>query len=149
MKISSRITTGMVSVVSLAALAAGAGPASAAATSGAAPTKERAVRTQAVMAPMGAAGTCSGWKKAGSLPLKWSKVSDNCGHFGKAGMKMGYAWKVYKGSSICVEVKGFVNGKAKWYKAGCGKTGSIKVPWGNVLGAKEMKVKGAALFQWN
>lgn len=149
MKISNKITTGMVSVISLAAVVAGAAPAGAASATGAAPAKEQAVQAQAVKVPMGAAGTCSGWKKAGSLPLKWSKVSDNCGHFGKPGMKMGYAWKVYKGSSICVEVKGFVNGKAKWYKAGCGKTGTIKVPWGNVLGAKEMKVKGAALFNWN
>ncbi|OEJ97060.1 hypothetical protein [Streptomyces thermolilacinus] len=100
------------------------------------------------MTPVGASSACTGWKKAGSLPLKWSKVSDKCGHFGKPGMKMGYAWKVYKGSSVCVQVKGFVNGKEKWYKAGCGKSGAIKVPWGNVAASKEMKVKGAALFDW-
>lgn len=148
LKIANKITTGMVSVVSLAAVAVGAAPAGAAPAAGAAQSKAQTAQAQIVMAPMGASGACTGWKKAGSLPLKWSKVSDKCGHFGKPGMKMGYAWKVYKGSSICVQVKGFVNGKDKWYNAGCGKTGAIKVPWGNVLASKEMKVKGAALFDW-
>ncbi|MEU2183226.1 hypothetical protein [Streptomyces thermolilacinus] len=143
MKISSRITTGIVSVVSLAAVAAGAATATAASQ-----TQARTAHAQVGMAPMAASGACTGWKKAGSVPLKWSKVSDKCGHFGKPGMKMGYTWKVYQGSSICVQVKGFVNGKEKWYKAGCGKTGAIKVPWGNVAASKEMKVKGAALFDW-
>ncbi|AOT57961.1 MULTISPECIES: hypothetical protein [Streptomyces] len=148
MKISNKITTGMVSVVSLAALAAGAAPAGAAPSAAPQAVAAKAGSAKVVMAPMAASGSCTGWKKAGSLPLKWSKVSDNCGHFGKPGLKMGYTWKVYKGSAICVKVRGFVNGKDKWYDAGCGKSGAIKVPWGNVLAAKEMKVKNAALFDW-
>ncbi|MCX4849206.1 hypothetical protein [Streptomyces sp. NBC_00893] len=138
MRISCKIATGAISLLSFAAIAAGAAPASASQTVAPAPTTQ------------GAKGACMpGWKNAGSIPGKWSTINDRCPHFGSKGMKMGYAWKVYKGSSICVQVKGFnAKGKKTWYNAGCGKSGQIKVPWGNVADTKEMKVKGAALLRW-
>ncbi|MFD4855663.1 hypothetical protein [Streptomyces atratus] len=138
MRISRRIATGAVSLLSFAAIAAGAAPASASQTVTPAPTT------------LGAKGVCMGWKNAGSIPGKWSTLNDGCAHFGFKGMKMVYAWKVFKGSSICVQAKGFnAKGKKTWYKAGCGKSGKITVPWGNVAANKEMKVKGAALLRWN
>ncbi|MFF9510472.1 hypothetical protein ACF1BU_08720 [Streptomyces sp. NPDC014724] len=58
---------------------------------------------------------------------------------------MVYGWKVFKSGSICVQVKGFnAKGKKTWYNAGCGKSGQITVPWGNVAANKEMKVKGGS-----
>lgn len=42
-----------------------------------------------------------------------------------------------------MKAKGFNSkGKKTWYDAGCGKSGKITVPWGNVAANKEMKVKG-------
>ncbi|MEU9983677.1 hypothetical protein [Streptomyces sp. NPDC050856] len=131
-----RIATGAVSLLSFAAVTVGAAPASA------------APQTEAAPAARAAAGTCTGWKNAGGLPLKWTTAKDGCGHFGKPGMKMGYSWKVFKGGSVCIKVKGFNKGKKTWYNAGCGKAGSIKVPWGNVVAEKEMMIKGAALLRW-
>ncbi|WP_163010823.1 hypothetical protein [Streptomyces dangxiongensis] len=133
---SRKVTTGVVSLVSAAALTSGATTASASPAS--APVKTSNV----------VAANCGEWMRAGSLPGRWSTVKDGCGHFGRPGLKMGYQWAVFRGGSICVKVQGFVNGRAKWYNAGCGKTGAVKVPWGNVLAEKEMKVKGAALFNW-
>lgn len=95
-------------------------------------------------------GICSGWKNAVGIPAKWTTLNDGCAHFGAKGMKMVYGWKVYKGGSVCVKVKGFNSkGKKTWYDAGCGKSGQIKVPWGNVAANKEMKIKGGALLRWN
>ncbi|MFF8386607.1 hypothetical protein ACF053_23555 [Streptomyces kanasensis] len=158
MTLSRRIATGLVPFAVLAAVAAGTAPAGASgasAASGAAGTSGTAVAPERgaaapVQAPAVAAGPCTGWKKAGSLPLKWSTVKDSCGHFGKPGMKMGYGWRVYKGSAICVRVKGFdTRGRTVWHEAGCGRTGSVRVPWGNAAANKEMKVKGGALFEWS
>ncbi|MFK4226141.1 hypothetical protein [Streptomyces sp. NPDC019890] len=149
MTISRKIATGAVSLVSLAAIAAGTAPATAAPST--TTTKASAGRSTTVVTTttLSAASGCSEWKRAGSLPLKWSTVKDGCGHFGRPGMKMGYSWKVFRGGSICVKVKGFnAHGKKTWYNAGCGKAGAVKVPWGNVLAEKEMQVKGAALFNW-
>ncbi|MES9507385.1 hypothetical protein ABWJ92_13370 [Streptomyces sp. NPDC000609] len=138
MRISRRIATGAVSLLSFAAIAAGSAPASASQAVAPAPTT------------LGAKGVCIGWKNAGSIPGKWSTLNDGCAHFGFKGMKMVYGWKVFKGGSICVQAKGFnAKGKKTWYKAGCGKNGQITVPWGNVAANKEMKVKGAALLRWN
>ncbi|MEU4043825.1 hypothetical protein ACK389_03935 [Streptomyces antibioticus] len=134
---SGKLTTGVVSLVSVAALTAGA------TTAEASPAPAPPRETASV-----AAASCGSWIQAGSLPGRWSTVNDHCGHFGRPGLKLGYSWAVYRGSSICVKVKGFVNGQKKWYNAGCGRSGNIKVPWGNVLAEKEMKVKGAALFNW-
>ncbi|MFF8405098.1 hypothetical protein ACF1AB_08640 [Streptomyces sp. NPDC014846] len=136
MNMSAKLTTGVVSLVSVTALTVGATSASAS------PAPVPAKTSSAV------AADCGDWIRAGSLPGRWSTVHDGCGHFGRPGLKMGYSWAVFRGGSICVKVKGFVNGRKKWYNAGCGKTGSVKVPWGNNLAEKEMKVKGAALFNW-
>ncbi|MEU2111326.1 hypothetical protein [Streptomyces sp. NPDC019507] len=138
MRISRKAATGAVTLVSLAAVASGAGVANASQTGTA---------TQVVAQRAGA--PCTGWKKAGSVPLKWSKVSDGCGHFGAPGMNMVYSWKVERGSSVCVKVRGFnKKGKPSWSKALCGKSGTFKVHWGNVAANKEIMVKGAALLQW-
>lgn len=137
MNTSRKLTAGAVTLFTAAAL--GTGAATASASPAATPTK----------APHSATASCGEWMRAGSLPGRWSTVKDGCGHFGRPGLKMGYSWAVFRGSSICVKVQGFdSHGRKKWYNAGCGRSGSVKVPWGNVLAEKQMKVKGAALFNW-
>ncbi|MEU9534138.1 hypothetical protein [Streptomyces sp. NPDC048213] len=140
MTLSRKFALGAVSALSFAAIAMGATPA------GASPAAALAASPGGV----GAKGICMGWKNAGGLPGKWTTVNDGCSHFGAKGMKMAYGWKVFKGGSVCVKVKGFnAKGKKTWYNAGCGKNGSVKAPWGNVAGKKEMQIKGAALLRWN
>ncbi len=139
MTISRKVATGAVSLISLVAVASGAAPASA--------SQEAAAQAPAARA----GGACVGWKNAGSVPLKWSKVSDGCAHFGASGMNMVYSWKVFKGGSICVKVRGFnPKGKDSWSAPRCGKSGSFKVRWGNVAAEKQMMVKGGpSLIRWN
>ncbi|MEW1693491.1 hypothetical protein ACIQOF_11675 [Streptomyces sp. NPDC091265] len=141
MTIARTFALGAVSALSFAAIVVGAAPA------GASPAE-----ATAAVAPNGVAakGICSGWKNAGGIPFKWKTINDGCAHFGAKGMKMAYGWKVYKGGSVCVKVKGFnAKGKKTWYKAGCGRNGSVKAPWGNNAAEKEMQIKGAALLRWN
>jgi hypothetical protein len=135
MSVSRKIVTGAVTLVSAAAITAAAAPVNAAPAT---PSSQSAVRCS------------SSWKNAGSVPGRWSKVKDNtCAVIGHDGFKIGYQWAVERGTRICVKVKGYnAQHKTTWYDAGCGKTGSVRVPWGNVAGNKEMKVKGAALFKW-
>ncbi|MEV6251398.1 hypothetical protein AB0M38_35350 [Streptomyces sp. NPDC051742] len=137
---SRKTVAGAVSLIALAALAAAANPASAGRPSQA---PEAAVTA--------ASHVCVGWKNAGSVPLKWSKVSDGCGHFGAEGMKMAYAWKVYKGGGICVRAKGYdARRKEFWSAPLCGKSGSLKIHWGDVAATKEIQVKGGpSLLRWN
>ncbi|MFE0649835.1 hypothetical protein ACFVZH_14725 [Streptomyces sp. NPDC059534] len=127
---------GVVSLIAVAALGAAANPASAG---------------RPVRAPQAAADSCVGWKNAGSAPLKWTKASDACGHFGAEGMTMVYAWKVFRGGGICVRVKGFdARRKEIWSDQLCGKSGSVRIHWGNVAAAKEIQVKGGpSLLRWN
>ncbi|MER5309685.1 hypothetical protein ABT034_18065 [Streptomyces sp. NPDC002773] len=134
MNMSRKTVAGVVSLIALAALGSTANPASAG---------------RPAQAP--SAAVCTGWKNAGSVPLKWTKASDGCGHFGANAMKMGYAWKVYKGGSICVRAKGFdARRKEFWSSPLCGKSGSLKVHWGNVAATKEIQVKGGpSLLRWN
>ncbi|WP_158933362.1 hypothetical protein [Streptomyces sp. KE1] len=128
------ISAGMVALVSCSVLASGGVPVNAAAGG----------RLVAVKA----AGKCGNWKRAGSLPGKWSVAKDTCSIFGHAGYTVSYAWAAEKGS-LCVKVKGLKGGKMKWFDAGCGKKGQItKVPWGNAADYKAIKVKGAALLRW-
>ncbi|MHB9754959.1 hypothetical protein ACYBSK_11360 [Streptomyces sp. BYX5S] len=89
------------------------------------------------------------WKNAVGVPGRWSKVEDSsCGIFGNPRYKANYQWTAERGKP-CIKVKGFKNGREKWYDAGCGKSGFLKnVPWGNVAANKAIKVKGAALFKW-
>ncbi|MFJ4540180.1 hypothetical protein ACIP39_30135 [Streptomyces tibetensis] len=133
--ISRKIVTGAVTLVSVAAISAAAAPVNAA---------------PLVPSPEVAPLCSSSWKSAGSVPGRWTKVKDStCSVIGRPGLKVGYQWAVQRGGSICVKVKGSDSrGQVKWYDAGCGKKGSVKVPWGNVADHKEMKVKGAALFKW-
>ncbi|MFI0774221.1 hypothetical protein [Streptomyces sp. NPDC021212] len=91
--------------------------------------------------------SCNEWIRAVGVPGRWQTLSDDCGHFGRPGLKMGYSWAAERGRP-CIKVQGFVGGRAKWYNAGCGATGRITVKWGDVLAAKKIKVKGASLFKW-
>ncbi|MEU3423294.1 MULTISPECIES: hypothetical protein [Streptomyces] len=136
MNMSRKMTTGVVSLLSVAALGAGA------TTAGAAPAHSQA------KSPSSAAASCSDWNRAVAVPWKWQTLKDGCGHFGRPGLRMGYSWAVFKGTKVCVKAKGFVNGKKKWYDLGCRKSGSFTVPWGNVLAEKEIQVKGTATFNW-
>ncbi|MGW5474953.1 hypothetical protein [Streptomyces chartreusis] len=136
MLISRKIVTGAVTLVSAAAMTAVAAPVNAAPAS--------------ASSEVSATRCSSSWKNAGAVPGRWSTVKDtNCSIIGHDGFKIGYQWAVERGTRICVKVKGSdAQGRVKWYDAGCGKKGSVKVHWGNVADIKEMKVKGAALFKW-
>ncbi|MFJ5532146.1 hypothetical protein [Streptomyces sp. NPDC093261] len=136
MSMSRKTTTGVISLLSVAALSAGTATASASPAHAQAPTTTRV-----------AAG-CSDWNRAVAVPWKWQTLNDGCGHFGRPGLRMGYSWAVFRGTKVCVKAKGFVNGSKKWFDLGCGKSGSFTVPWGNVLAEKEIQVKGTAAFNW-
>lgn len=137
MAISRKIAAGAVTLASVAALSAASAPVSAAPSGDKASASEVSVR-------------CSNsWKKAVGVPGRWSTVKDNtCSIFGNPKYKAAYKWAAERGTP-CIKVRGFKGGKAKWYNAGCGKSGFIKnVPWGNVAANKAIKVKGGSLFVW-
>lgn len=96
-----------------------------------------------------AAADCNDWNRAVGRPFRWSReIKNGCGLFGRPGLKVGYSWAAERGSP-CIMVKGFVRGRKKWFRAGCGRSGAIRnVPWGNVLAEKGIKVKGASLLKW-
>ncbi|WP_030616068.1 hypothetical protein [Streptomyces sclerotialus] len=139
MKFSRKTATGAVALASAATVALAAAPANAFTSGAAGPAADKI-----------AVKSCGGgWNKAGGVPLKWSKsTTDGCGIFGRPGHKVVYKWAAFKGSA-CVKAKGFTKaGKKKWYNAGCGKSGSVKVYWGNVLAEKQIMIKGASLISW-
>ncbi|MGX2998309.1 hypothetical protein JNUCC64_29290 [Streptomyces sp. JNUCC 64] len=150
MQISRKLAVGALTLVSVAGVSVAATPAGAAA-----PVKQdkpvEIVLTStapASAAEIGAA--CSGrWKNAVGIPLRWKTITDGtCSIFGNPRYKAAYQWTAERGAP-CIQVKGFVNGREKWFNAGCGRSGSIRnVPWGNVAANKAIKVKGASLFKW-
>ncbi|MEU6993426.1 hypothetical protein ABZ953_22585 [Streptomyces sp. NPDC046465] len=151
MSISRKFATGAVAVASVAAMSAAAAPVNAA------PSQAKTSASGSIVIK-GAEGRASDtisvrcsnpWKNAVGIPGRWTKITDRtCAVFGYPGFKTGYQWTAERGRP-CIKVKGFKNGREKWYNAGCGKTGFIKnVPWGNVAANKAIKVKGAALFKW-
>ncbi|MBM7169406.1 hypothetical protein JQK87_13470 [Streptomyces sp. G44] len=142
MHISRKIATGAVPLVAMAALATAASPAGAA-TAGT--PKSESVTTKI---------SCNGWQNAGGIAGRWTKSKDPCSTWGHKGMKVRYRWAAERGTP-CIKVKGFKWSKtkknyvAKWYNAGCGKSGFIKnVPWGNVAAHPEIKIKGFSLLKW-
>ncbi|MGW1298020.1 hypothetical protein [Streptomyces sp. NPDC002533] len=145
MKISYKLATGAVALMSAAALSGATAPAIAAPQ---AKAPQSAVPT-ATEATIGLAAACpSKWKKAGGVPGKWSTAKDQCSIFGRPGYKAVYQWSATRGKP-CIQVLGFDSkGRDKWHNAGCGKTGAIKVPWGNVAANKIIKIKGASLLEW-
>ncbi|MGV9933964.1 hypothetical protein ACWDY4_25835 [Streptomyces olivaceoviridis] len=91
---------------------------------------------------------CTDWNRAVGIPGRWSsEIKSGCGFAGYPGLKVTYSWSAERGTP-CIKVKGFPGGARKWYNAGCGKIGSITVPWGNTLAHKGIKVKGGSLFVW-
>ena len=73
--------------------------------------------------------------------INWGPLNlSNCSHFGRVGATQGYTWYVpfWNRSSACVQVKGFIPGRTgagavQMYSGGCGRSGSVTVPWGNNL----------------
>lgn len=133
-------------MASVAAMSAAAAPVNAA------PSHSKATASAKAVKPSSAerAGACSNsWKSAVGVPGRWTKIEDHtCSLWGAPGFKTGYQWASQRGR-VCVKVKGYKNGREKWYDAGCGANGRKKnVPWGNVAANKAIKVKGFALFKW-
>lgn len=151
MSISRKFATGAVAIASVAAMSAAAAPVNAAPSHPETPASGSVVVPGADWHAADVVGPrCSeSWKNAVGIPFRWKKITDRtCAVFGYPGFKTAYAWTAERGRP-CIKVKGFKNGREKWYNAGCGKTGLIKnVPWGNVAANKAIKVKGAALFKW-
>jgi hypothetical protein len=83
-------------------------------------------------------------------------VSDT-GTFGHPGYKKPYAWSVQPGSKtlICTQAWGFdaAHTKGTWFDAGCGKSGTALIPWGNVLGVPKMRARSISftggVFSWS
>ncbi|WP_112465705.1 hypothetical protein [Streptomyces triticisoli] len=137
MPILSKTGAGVVTLASVAALSAAVAPANA----------SQSTATTEASNPIGVQCSSS-WKNAVGIPGRWTTIKDTtCSVSGYAGYKVGYEWVAERGKP-CIQVKGFANNRVKWYDAGCGKSGSIKVPWGNTVANKEIKVKGASLFKW-
>ncbi|WP_411083530.1 hypothetical protein [Streptomyces sp. cmx-18-6] len=147
MKISHKIATGAVALMSAAALSGATAPAIATPQTKA---PQSATPTTAKETTVELAAACPGkWKKAGGIPRKWSTAKDKqCSIFGRPGYKAVYQWSAVRGKP-CIMVLGFDSkGRDKWHKAGCGAKGAIKVPWGNVAANKTIKIKGASLIEW-
>ncbi|MEW2524095.1 hypothetical protein [Streptomyces sp. NPDC047071] len=144
MKFSSKITTGVVTVASAAAVALVAAPANATVSKAAEPVVAKPGSGVFI-----AGHACTDWHMAGGIPFKWSPpVSNGCATFGHPGFKQGYVWKATRGRP-CVKVVGYTKSqKKKWYNAGCGTGGRVKVPWGNAAAEKQIKIKGASLVDW-
>ncbi|WP_409238734.1 hypothetical protein [Streptomyces sp. PA5.6] len=133
-------------MTSVAAMSAAAAPVNAN------PSHAKTVASAEVVKPSSGerAPACSNsWKNAVGVPGRWTTITDRtCAIFGYPGMKTGYQWAAERGRP-CIKVKGFKNGREKWYDAGCGASGRKKnIPWGNVAANKAIKVKGFALFKW-
>lgn len=131
MSVKRKLATGVVAATSVIALSGAAVPATAASS-----------------ADVAAANSCTSWKNAVGVPGKWLTAKSGCGTFGNPKYKAAYRWAAERGRP-CIKVLGFKKGKKTWFDAGCGKSGYIKnVPWGNVLGEKQIKIKGYAMLKW-
>jgi hypothetical protein len=95
------------------------------------------------------ANSCSGSHQAGGAPQTWSPASKSgCSVFGSPGRTQGYRFTVTNSSSACVQGWGFdsAHPKGGWFDVGCGQSGRMSVPWGNVLGEPQVRVKSISLL---
>ncbi|WP_405646395.1 hypothetical protein [Streptomyces uncialis] len=145
MQLSRKLATGALTLVSVATMSSLASPAGAAQP---APKAEKPVEITLTAVPDVGAQCGGDWKRAVGIPLRWKKITSNCSTWGSPSYKAAYQWKAERGAP-CIKVKGFQNGREKWFNAGCGRSGQIRnVPWGNVAAKKAIQVKGASLFRW-
>lgn len=94
---------------------------------------------------------CGSWKAtlAPATVNGWGPVSKGCYVLGKKGVKVGYNWKVnpvpiWGSPAACTQVRGYNSSKkSTWYNAGCGESGSLSAPWGNVASSKAARAKSA------
>ena len=73
----------------------------------------------------------------------------NCVHGGFAGRMQSYTWYVpfYSRGTACVQARGWVAVRGlQWYPAGCGRSGSATVPWGNSMGYPAMRADSQGFF---
>ncbi|WP_288814962.1 hypothetical protein [uncultured Varibaculum sp.] len=93
----------------------------------------------------------------GSPQMQWSKTSTctaawgtrptckaNYGTWGAPGLKIYYQWGLrwFSHGEAAVSGRGYnAKGQERWYGLQAGQHGSGKVPWGNVLSIKAVKVK--------
>ncbi|MEV8611315.1 hypothetical protein AB0383_25895 [Amycolatopsis sp. NPDC051373] len=95
------------------------------------------------------ANACSGSHQAGGAPQVWSKASHSgCSVFGSPGRKQGYSFTVTNNQTACVQGWGFdsAHPKGGWFDIGCGVSGHMTVPWGNVLGEPQVRVKSVSIL---
>lgn len=82
-----------------------------------------------------------------ATPFKRSKaVNSNCGKLGSPGHVAVYSWGVNPNSDsgrACLEGWGFdeAHPKGGWFSLGCGKSGTAKVPWGNVAAVPKVRAQ--------
>ncbi len=102
------------------------------------------------------AATCRG-TAYGPPGGRWGPITEsvNCSIWGYPGYRQFYRWGKVPNVSTrgCAQVRGFpiVNGtmRVRQLPAGCGQSGSVKVPWGNTVGvpaARTASLGGIAGF---
>jgi len=83
-----------------------------------------------------AAAACGG-TVIGTAGGIWGPVSQgNCSVIGSPGATHRYNWQraLFVFTQGCVRARGFNSaGTAVWYSAGCGTSGGVTAPWGNIL----------------
>ncbi|MEW2502384.1 hypothetical protein AB0878_18060 [Amycolatopsis sp. NPDC047767] len=104
------------------------------------------------------ASACTDPHQASGIIGKWGPVSkSNCAIFGRPGLRAGYGWNVQEGTnqSACVQGWGFdaKHPKGGWFSLGCGKSGKMTVPWGNMAANPQVRVKSmggsiAVIVDW-
>lgn len=93
---------------------------------------------------LGSAIPAQAWTVAAAPPGgAWSGASNGVSLWGSNGLRISYQWQRGNGLTglVCAEAKGYVNGVATWFGAGCGVSGSVNVPWGNVLAVTQMRFR--------
>ncbi len=98
-----------------------------------------------------AAGACTSWHSAYVPPGgKWIKSKYPCARGGYRGAKRAFSWATQPGTNayVCAQAYGYneKTHKWKWYSAGCGTQGTVKVPWGNTLAYPWMRFKSGTVL---
>ncbi|SBN63495.1 hypothetical protein AAEP80_12515 [Curtobacterium sp. L3-7] len=138
MKKTSRVI-GTIAALGLGAGLALAGPVAANASTG------QSAATASAVTPL--SGDCK-WRNAvGPIGGGWSGASTGCNYIGTTkNTTVTYVWTKTSDTESCVQGKGFNALTAPvWQSAGCGDGGSTTILWGNVAGAKQVKVKSLAV----
>jgi hypothetical protein len=80
---------------------------------------------------------------------RWGPASDNgVGVFGHKGYHQAYSWSSASDMQVCVQAWGFsaTYPRGHWYGGGCGYSGFVSVPWGNVLAVPRLRAYSLSIL---